>query len=217
AGDGSLTLEGDIPEQNVFGVNYLLRTRLTLRRGASCIEIQDKLCNLGSAPGEYEMLYHTNFGPPFLEEGAHYVGTHDQAVPRDEIARAGLPEMSRFAAPTPGFTEQVFLFRAAADASGWAHQVLSNAAESLAVHVSFAVDTLPYTILWKRTSAMEDGYVMGMNPCSDLPNTRSVERKEGRLATVPAHGEVVFRHTIEPVEGVEAVKALMASLGGHRR
>jgi len=214
AQDGSLSIEGDIPEQNVFGVNYLLKTRLTLRPGSSRIEIQDTLCNLGSLPGEYEMLYHTNFGLPFLEEGSHYAGTWDRLIPRDEFAEAGLPYMSRFAAPTPSFTEQVFLFHAAADASGWAHQVLLNSAESLAVHVSFAVDTLPFTILWKRTAATEDGYVMGMNPCSDLPNRRSVERKEGRLATVAAHGEVVFRHTIQPLEGVETVKDLMGSFGG---
>ncbi len=212
AREGSLSLEGDIPEQSVFGVNYLLRTRLTLRRGASRIEIEDKLCNLGALPGEYEMLYHTNFGPPFLDDGARYFGTYDRVIPRDQSAAAGLPEMSRLGAPTPGFTEQVFLFHAAADPSGFAHQVLSNAEGSLAVRVSFAVDTLPYTILWKRTAAMEDGYVVGMNPCSDLPNTRSVERKEGRLATIAAHGEVVFRHAVEPVEGRDAVKGLINSL-----
>ncbi len=210
--EGSLSLEGDIPEQNVFGVNYFLRTRLTVRSGSSRIEIEDRLCNRGALPGEYEMLYHTNVGPPFLEEGARYIGTYDRVIPRDEFAAAGLAQMSRCEAPTPGFTEQVFLFRAAGDASGFAHQLLSNAEESLAVHVSFAVSTLPYTIFWKRTAAMEDGYVVGMNPCSDLPNPRSVERREGRVATIPAHGEVVFRHTIEPVEGREAVKALIDSV-----
>jgi len=210
--EACLTLDGEIPEQNVFGVNYVLRTRLTLRRDSSRIEIEDKLCNLGAMPGEYEMLYHTNFGPPFLEEGAHYLGTYDRVIPRDEFAAAGLSEMNRFGAPSPGFTEQVFLFRAVADASGFAHQLLSNAAENLAVRVSFAVGTLPYTILWKRTAAMEDGYVVGLNPCTDLPNPRGVEREQGRLATIGGLGEVVFRHNIEPVEGKSAVKALIDSI-----
>ncbi len=210
--EDSLSLEGDIPEQNVFGVNYLLRTCVTLRRGTSRIDIEDRLCNLGAMPGEYEMLYHTNFGPPFLEGGAHYLCTYDRVIPRDDFAAAGFSEMSRFRPPSPGFTEQVFLFRAVGDASGFAHQLLVNAAETLAVHVSFAVSTLPYTILWKRTAAIEDGYVVGMNPCSDLPNTRRVEREEGRLASIAAHGEVVFHHSIEPVEGESTVKALLNSV-----
>ena len=209
ARDDSLILEGDIPEQNVFGVNYVLRTRLTVRHDSSRIEIEDTLCNLGAVQGEYEMLYHTNFGPPFLEEGAHYLGTYDRLIPRDEFAAAGLKAMTRFDGPTPGFPEQVFLFRAVGDDSGLAHQVLSNAAESLAAHVSFAVNTLPYTILWKRTAAVEDGYVAGLNPCSDLPNPRTIERQEGRVGIIGAHGEIVFRHNIELAEGKNAVKTLI--------
>jgi Domain of unknown function (DUF4432) len=212
ARDDSLILEGDIPEQNVFGVNYLLRTRLTVPRDSSRIEIEDTLCNHGAVPGEYEMLYHTNFGPPFLEEGAHYFGTYDRLIPRDEFAVAGLDTMTRFDGPTPGFTEQVFLFRAAGDHSGRAHQVIANATESLAAHVSFAVDTLPYTILWKRTAAVEDGYVAGLNPCSDLPNRREVERRGGRVGRIGAHGEIVFHHTVELVEGHNAVKRLIDSV-----
>jgi Domain of unknown function (DUF4432) len=209
AQEDSLILEGDIPEQNVFGVNYVLRTRLTLRHDSSSIEIADSLCNLGALPGEYEMLYHTNFGPPFLDEGARFFGTYDRLIPRDDFAAAGLNDMRRFAGPTAGFAEQVFLFHAAGDSSGLAHQVLCNADESLAAHVSFAIDTLPYAILWKRTAAVEDGYVAGLNPCSDLPNRRFVERKERRVGTLGAHEEIVFRHTTELAEGKSTVKRLI--------
>ncbi len=209
ATDDSLVLEGDIPEQNVFGVNYVLRTRLTLRHGSSSIEISDSLCNLGAVPGEYEMLYHTNFGPPFLDEGARFFGTYNRVIPRDDHAAAGLDDMRRFAGPTAGFGEQVFLFRAAGDSAGRAHQVLCNATESLAAHVSFSIDTLPYAILWKRTAAIEDGYVAGLNPCSDLPNRRFVERKERRVGMLGAHDEIEFRHTIELVDGKSAVRKLI--------
>ena len=212
AREGSLVLEGDIPEQNVFGVNYVLRTSLTLRPGSSTIEISDLLCNLGGVPGEYEMLYHTNFGPPFLEQGAHYHGTYDRVIPRDEFAAAGLDRMRQFAGPTAGFAEQVFLFRAVGDSSGRAHQVICNAEESLAAHVSFTVGTLPYAILWKRTAAIEDGYVAGLNPCSDLPNRRILERKEGRVSTIAAHAEIAFRHDIELVQGKSEVKKLVDSV-----
>jgi len=204
----AVTLEGDVPEQNVFGVNYVLRTSVTVRAGSSVIDIQDRLRNLGAQPGEYELLYHTNFGPPFLERGARFLGTYDRLVPRDEHASKGLEGMGRFEGPTPGFSEQVFLLHTVGDSEGLGHMALLNAAGTLAAHVSFSVDTLPYGILWKRTAAMEDGYVAGLNPCSDLPNPRKVERQEGRVATIGAGAEAVFRERIELVDGRDRVRAL---------
>jgi hypothetical protein len=207
--DGMLRLEGDVPEQNVFGVNYVLRTSLTLHPASASIQVEDILCNLGALPGEYEMLYHTNFGPPFLESGSRCYGSYNRFVPRDEFAATGTEQLSVCKGPTPGFTEEVFLFQAQEDSNGLAHQVLTNAAGSLAVHVSFATSTLPYTILWKRTAATEDGYVVGMNPCSDLPNTRALERRQNRVATIDGNSEVVFKHNIGFVEGREAVSGLV--------
>jgi hypothetical protein len=206
AGEGELVLEGEVPEQMVFGANYLLRTRLTLRKASARVEIEDTLANLGAAAGEYEMLYHTNFGPPFLEGGGRYLGSFAAVVPRDEAAAAGLASLRSFPAPAADFVEQVFLFRAHPDARGFAHQLMINAAGSLAAKVSFRADTLPYTILWKRCAALADGYVAGMNPCSDLPNPRRQERQEGRVGRVAAGTEVRFSHRIELFEGSEAVR-----------
>ncbi len=207
-----IVLEGDVPEANVFGVSYLLRTTLTLTRGSARIEISDRLENLGASPGEYEMLYHTNFGPPFLEAGGRYYGSYDRVVPRDRFAAAGMEALDRFGGPEREFVEQVFLFRAVADRRGFAHQLLVNRAGDLAVRVGFGIETLPYAILWKRCASFEEGYVVGLNPCSDLPNPRSVEREAGRLATVDAGGEIRFHHSIEPLAGTEAVGRAVAGL-----
>jgi hypothetical protein len=205
AGDDTLVLEGDVPEQMVFGVDYLLRTRLTLQKRSARIMIEDTLSNLGETPGEYEMLYHTNFGPPFLERDARYLGTYDAIVPRDEAAAAGLASLSTFPGPAAGFVEQVFLFRAHGDDQGFAHQLLVNARGTLAARVSFRVDTLPYTILWKRCAGSADGYVVGLNPCSDLPNPRSLEREQGRVGRIQPGTDVRFVHWVELFEGSEPV------------
>jgi hypothetical protein len=210
--DDELVLEGDVPEEMVFGVNYILRTRLLLSRTDARIRIEDRLVNRGSTEGEYEMLYHTNFGPPFLEQGARYLGSYDTVVPRDEWAAAGLGALSVFPAPTPEFVEQVFLFRGHADEQGFAHQLLSNAAGTLAARVSFGVDTLPYTILWKRCAGSAEGYVAGLNPCSDLPNPRRLEREQGRVGRIQPWTEIHFVERIELFEGREQVERAVATL-----
>jgi hypothetical protein len=161
------------------------------------------------------MLYHTNFGPPFMERGSRYFGTFDTVVPRDEAASEGLDSMFSFPAPTPGFVEQVFLFRACADREGFAHQLLTNAGGNLAAQVSFRVDTLPYTILWKRCAGIADGYVAGMNPCSDLPNPRRQEREADRVGTVGPGAEVLFVERVEVFEGRESVDRAIQNLRRH--
>jgi len=189
-----------------------LRTRLELDASGPRLRIRDTLANLGDTAGEYEMIYHTNFGPPLLESGARYLGSFDALVPRDEAAAAGLPSLESFPAPTPGFVEQVFLFRGHPDERGFAHQLLANAAADLAVRVSFRTDTLPYTILWKRCAAEADGYVVGLNPCSDLPNPRRQERREGRVGRIAAGAEVQFVERIELLAGAEAVQGAQREL-----
>jgi hypothetical protein len=208
----TLVLEGDVPEQMVFGANYLLRTRLALKKHGARFTVEDTLCNLGETAGEYEMLYHTNFGPPLLERGSRFFGTFDSVVPRDEAAAAGLPVLREFPAPTPGFVEQVFLFRAHADGEGFAHQLLANAAGDLAVRVSFRVDTLPYTILWKRCAGLADGYVVGLNPCSDLPNPRSQEREAGRVGRLEGGAAVQFVERVELFQGEAPVEAAIGEV-----
>jgi hypothetical protein len=213
--DDRLVLEGDVPEQMVFGVNYLLRTRLILEPRSSRIRIEDTLSNLGDTTGEYEMLYHTNFGPPFLGHDGRYLSTFDMMVPRDEAAAAGLASLHVFPAPTPRFVEEVFLFRAHADEDGFAHQLLVNAAGDLAARVSFRTDTLPYTILWKRCAGLADGYVAGLNPCSDLPNPRAQERKAGRVATIAPGTDVRFVEWIELFEGQPSVARALEDVQRH--
>jgi len=211
--DDAIVLEGEVPEQNVFGVNYLLKTSLCLRSGSSSIEITDKLCNLGPLPGEYEMLYHTNFGPPFLEKGSRYYGNFSRMVPRDEFGQTGMDDISMFDDPAAGFIEQVYLFKAEAGDDGLTHQLLTNASRNLAVHVAFDPSTLPYTILWKRTASEEEGYVVGLNPCTDLPNNRSVEREQNRVSRIDPYGEVVFKHSVSIIEGEDAVTELARRIG----
>ena len=210
--EGQMTLEGEIPEQNVFGVNYILKTRLTLPSDSASFSIEDTLCNLGSEQGEYEMLYHTNFGKPFLEEGSRYYGSYSRLVPRDEFGTTDPEKIAVLQGPSAGFIEQVYLCKALADEEGNAHQLLTNASQDLAVHVTFDSSTLPYSILWKRTASETDGYVAGLNPCTDLPNNRAIERSQGRVSTILPHSEITFRHAVEIVEGNNRITGLIKTM-----
>ncbi len=47
--------------------------------------------------------------------------------------------------------------------------------------MSWSLKELPYLTIWKNTAAIDDGYVTGLEPGTNYPNNRSVERKFGRV------------------------------------
>ena len=53
-------------------VNFLIETELSTEPGAQSFTLHDTLINNGDYPKEYEALYHTNFGPPLLDQGARF-------------------------------------------------------------------------------------------------------------------------------------------------
>jgi hypothetical protein len=59
--------------------------------------------------------------------------------------------------------------------------MLRNAAGDRGVSMSFAVAELPYVTLWKNLTALEEGYVTGLEPGTGFPYTRRLEREAGRV------------------------------------
>ncbi len=50
----------------MFGVNLLLKRRITLPKAQTSIYLHDIVVNEGSRPAPLMMLYHMNFGYPFF-------------------------------------------------------------------------------------------------------------------------------------------------------
>jgi len=62
--------------------------------------------------------------------------------------------------------------------------MIRNKAADRVVLLHFNTHQLPYLTLWKNMAAPEDGYVMGIEPGTNDPNNRRVERKSGRVSSV---------------------------------
>ena len=54
----------------------------------------------------------------------------------------------------------------------------------LSVTLTFNKNDFPYFILWKTQRPNGDIYVSGMEPAVNFPNTRSFEKKNGRLVPI---------------------------------
>ncbi|MHB8522204.1 MAG: aldose 1-epimerase family protein [Limisphaerales bacterium] len=176
-----LRIRGQVNERMFYGPKLELWTELSTEPGANSFRIEDTVTNHGAYDQEMQIIYHTNFGPPLLQDGARFVAAANRIVPFNARAAEGLEHYTEYAGPTKGFIEQVYCLYPYADDHGQTMVMLENAAADRAVSLRFSTDQLPYFTLWKNTTAFDEGYVTGLEPGTGFPYNRRIERKFGRV------------------------------------
>ena len=128
------------------------------------------------------MIYHCNYGPPLLEKGARLAVPVRRITPMNAAAAKAIDRYATFTAPTPGATEQVFLIEPLTDLEGKVTAMLSDAGSKRGTTIRFSASQLPYLTIWKNMAPLRAGYVTGIEPGTNFPFNRRVERHFGRLA-----------------------------------
>jgi hypothetical protein len=176
-----LTIVGRVQEAGLFCPQYELVTKVSTFSNSNGLLIQDEVINLKGIPAEMELLYHCNFGEPFLQEGSRLVVPAIEVAPRDERAVEGLDSYETYLGPTNGYIEQVYWYDLLADEDGATLAMLHNADADRALLLRFNKKELPAFTQWKNTASLADGYVTGLEPATDYPNGKAFERSKGRL------------------------------------
>jgi galactose mutarotase-like enzyme len=203
-----LSVTGEVEEAALFFPQLKLTTTYTTIPGSNRLVITDRVVNQGARPTELQMLYHANFGPPFLEAGSRLLVPIREMAPLTARAAEGIDTFDTYGPPTPGFAEQVYAFDLASDGRGQTLAVLTNAAADRAVCLRFQTQSLPCFTVWKNTMALEEGYVTGLEPATNYPNFRGYERSLGRVRQLPAGSAWTTRWSIEVVDNAAGVVEL---------
>jgi hypothetical protein len=176
-----LTLRGRVDERMFLGPKLELYTEMSTVPGSREFRIVDVVTNRAGSEQEFQMLYHINFGPPLLEEGSTFLAPLAQVTAMNDHAAKDVAHFDRCTGPTAGFIAQVFCLRPRSDTEGNTLAMIRNKAGSRGASLRFSTRELPYLTLWKNTVAKEDGYVIGIEPGTNFPNNRRVERRFGRV------------------------------------
>jgi hypothetical protein len=176
----TLHLVGYLYEHSFHGPKLSLRATISLTPGATELEVCDTITNHSAVPQEFQIIYHTNFGPPLLGAGSQLVAAVKSVQPINDRSARSVSEFSLYSAPQPGFVEEVYLTELHGDRYGETRVMLKNVSNDLAAVLKWKIDELPYFTLWKNTAALADGYVTGLEPGTSFPFNRSVERANGR-------------------------------------
>lgn len=195
-----IRVRGVVHERMFYGPKLELQTEISTEPGATSFRLEDVITNRGAYEQEFELLYHTNYGRPFLEAGSTFLAAASRVTPFNEHAAKDIAHYSEYAGPTPGFVEEVYCLHPIADKEGRTIIALENKARDRAVSLSFPVKDLPYVTLWKNTNAEGEGYVTGLEPGTNFPANRRIERAHGRVPKLAAgeshHAAIDFQiHT----------------------
>ncbi|MEQ9408330.1 MAG: aldose 1-epimerase family protein [Fuerstiella sp.] len=208
----ALHIKAQVNEKMLFGPKLELHTELVVIPGEDTFQLIDEIKNTGAQEQEFQILYHANFGAPLLEEGAAVVAPVKQVTPFNAHAASGMEQWNVYSGPTTGFIEQVYLLELKADHNRHTTALLHNKQKNKAASISWSLDELPYLTVWKNTGATADGYVTGIEPGTNYPNNRSVERAAGRVPKLAPGESRTMRVSFGLHDGVQAVEAALESV-----
>jgi Domain of unknown function (DUF4432) len=203
--NGILDVVGKVREARFLIYSLELETRYRFRVGSPEIEVIDTVTNRSGVAGSMQMLYHINVGQPILQSGSKIHAAYRRLTPRDARAKQGTHAWDQCHGPDSNYAEQVYFLSPYADQLQWTESMLESADGTCGFAVHFDTRTLPFLNIWKNTMAVEDGYVVGIEPATGYPNPRSTEEKGGRVVALQAGESITFRLKLQPLASAKEV------------
>ena len=185
---GEIRIVGETIEARIFHAKLRLQSEYVTRPGQPGFRLVDTVTNLSAAPAEMQLLYHINFGMPLVAPGTTLHIPFEQAAPRNDAAAALLDKRDVYLPEDVTTPEQCFFYDLAASPEGQTMAVLKNESLAQGLSLRFNKNQLPCFTQWKNNQPDSDGYVTGLEPGLNFPNTRSFEKAHGRVPTL-APGE----------------------------
>ena len=207
-----ICIKGLLKEKTFKFSDFEIWTSLTITPGQAGFSIADTLENRSDYDRNYQIIYHTNFGKPLLETGSRFVAPLKRIAPFNERAKLGIPAWETYLGPTKGFDEEVFACELHSDASGKTIAALINSSGDLGVAMRYVANDLPAFSLWKNTDTERQGYVTGLEPGTNYPYPRTVEKAHGRLKTIKAGETLSFAIDFQVMTSGQEVKNVVAEI-----
>jgi galactose mutarotase-like enzyme len=195
--DGSIELQGTVKESRLFFKNLELTASYFMSPDSTAFTIRDTVTNNFHLPGEFQMLYHINTGLPFIGAGSEIVVPFDRLAPRTEQAARELATWNRCDAENANSEEVVYFIDPFADDDGLSHAMLIDATGEHGLLLSFVKKNLPYFMVWKSRLPDGNGYVTGLEPAINFPNSHSHEKERGRVVKLQPNESYTMEMTLE--------------------
>ncbi len=198
-------LSGTAREGFLFGPNLRIHKKIRIPVGGNRIEIHDQVENLGFEETPLMLLYHFNYGYPFLDENCRIFCNYDKITPRDEKSAGRTKNLDCFDKPIPGF-EEIVVYRTMTNPdTEIGRAMVYNPGLGIAVSMTMNTKQLPIMNQWKSPRAGD--YVLGMEPGTGHVGGLEKTEKDGLLMKIFPGEKKNFDVIIEFLDSIEKIEA----------
>ena len=207
-----LRITGQVRQAKVHHENLLLKRSITTVLGNDEIILEDEIINQGDKPEPFMILYHINFGYPFLSPESDIVIPSKRISGWDPLSDANPDMHLQIGEPAPDPAELTWFHQMTPDQDGLAHFMLANRKENpdIAVSVQYDGRILDNLVQWRCLHKHE--YVMALEPCNNQVKGQAFERSHGDLKWIEPGERVALRLQFKFLSESNAIKAEKAAL-----
>lgn len=167
--DYIIRVKGTMRQAVFFGENIHLQRTIETSLKSLEFTITDTITNQAFKEETLRLLYHVNFGFPFLSPNSEIILPNAKTHPRDINAEKGVDHYLKILPPQDNYNEQVYLHQLIN--KGINQFSVKNKSLGLMVSCQFDSSQLPYLTQWNQFGKNE--YVLGLEPGLDFPLNQS--------------------------------------------
>lgn len=201
-----LIITGKIKETALFGHHLVMERTVSFDLQNARIEYSDKIINHAAEAEPVFLLYHINFGFPFLSPALECRYPAGDVLPRTEDAAMNLDQHTKISRPIDGKPEQVFFhlpagvnasvdgrlplerYPQAETEADEAMVKLTNKDVGIATALSWKWSELPVLSQWKSMKAGD--YALGVEPGNTLIRGRKTELELDSVPLLEGHSSI---------------------------
>lgn len=214
SGDMEMAITGRMFQGQALGYKLELLRTIHCRLGEPTLRITDEVRNIGNTKVPHMLLYHLNFGWPFIDKGTRILWRGDWKSREPEEAQLFTQQHDFRTCPAPleshrGSGEEAAFIDVQADTNGIAHCGAYNPHLGLAVHVAFPKKQLPWLTNWQHWGPGE--YVMGLEPGTNPPIGQVKARENNQLIELEPNESKLYNLDISVINDSPSIDAFVQS------
>ena len=202
--DYVLEVKGEMRESHLFGSNLVLRRIVRSVFGSGRIDIIDEVENQSPEKADLMLMYHCNFGYPFLQPGTRLVLPSKAVRGREEWSQAHLDCWHTMGKPIDGEVEYVYLHDLTEDANGNSFAALVNDQLGFGIRLDFDRKVQPYFMEWM--SVRSGDYVIGLEPSNSSVYGRKYHETQGTMHCIEPFAKETYRLSFTILKDSDAIR-----------
>lgn len=202
--DYVLEVKGEMRESHLFGSNLVLRRTVRSVFGSGRIDIIDEVENQTPEKADLMLMYHCNFGYPFLQPGTRLVLPSKAVRGREEWSQDHLDCWHTMGKPIDGEVEYVYLHDLAEDENGNSFAALVNDQLGFGIRLDFDRKVQPHFMEWM--SVRSGDYVIGLEPSNSSVYGRKYHEAQGTMHCIEPFAKETYRLSFTILKDSDAIR-----------